>query len=143
MIRKRDFDEFVKRKQAKKRPQLQLIGAASVMSGLTISMRYTHKSKSFLEDYLSAGEAQREYREIQLNEENIGSYAAERIGFENRTTGSHFHASRDIADRYEGARRCFGPARKARLLLLDKKATNARSLIKVTVSETPPSPSGK
>jgi hypothetical protein len=140
MIRKRDFDEFVKRKQAEKAAAASIDWGSQRDEWLNYLNALYAQIESFLEDYLSAGEAQREYREIQLNEENIGSYAAKQMILKIGRQEVTFTPVGTLLIGTKGRVDVFGPAGKARLLLLDKKATNARSLIKVTVSETPPSP---
>jgi len=76
----KDFDEFVKRQQ----------GGASVADAeidwdeqrdqwLAHLARLYSKIESFLRKYVSSGQIRYEYRSIDLNEENIGSYSAKQM----------------------------------------------------------------
>jgi hypothetical protein len=145
MIRKRDFDEFVKRKQAEKAAAASIDWGSQRDEWLNYLNALYAQIESFLEAYLSAGEAQCEYREIPLNEENIGSYTAKQMILKIGRQEVTFTPVGTLLIGMKGRVDVLGPAGKARLVLLDKKATNARSLIKVSVSvvgkgKTPPSP---
>jgi hypothetical protein len=141
---KTDFDEFVKRQQAEKKE-----AAFNWDSQRDEWLNYLNalyaQIESFLKSYLSAGEAQCEYRDWPLNEENIGSYTARQMILKIGRKEVTFTPVGTLLIGMKGRVDVLGPAGTARLALLDKKATSARSLIKVTVSvvgkgKAPPSP---
>ncbi|HLW84319.1 MAG TPA: hypothetical protein VKR60_03835 [Candidatus Sulfotelmatobacter sp.] len=130
----KDFDEFVKRQQ----------GGASVAAveinwekerdeWLAHLDRLYSKIESFLKKYVSSGQIKYEYRPIDLNEENIGSYSAKqmvlRIGRQEVDLvpiGTLLIGSKGRVD-------VRGPGGRAQILLVDGKVSDPRSLIHVTV----------
>ncbi len=140
---KTDFDEFVKRQQAEKEAAASIDWGSQRDQWLNYLNALYAQIESFLEAYLSAGQAQCEYREIPLNEENIGSYTARQMFLKIGRQEVTFTPVGTLLIGTKGRVNVLGSAGESRLLLLDKKATNARSLIKVTVSVvgkgTPPS----
>jgi hypothetical protein len=131
----KDFDEFVKRQQ----------GGASVADAevnwekerdewLAHLDRLYSKVESLLGKYVSSGQIRYEYRPIDLNEENIGSYAAKqmvlRIGRQEVDLvpiGTLLIGSKGRVD-------VNGPAGRAQILLVDSKVSDPRALVHVTVS---------
>jgi hypothetical protein len=129
----KEFDEFVKRQQG------PTPGVASIdwdnerKEWLDYLDKLYQKIESLLDKYVSAGQIQREYRPVELNEENIGSYSARqmvlRIGRQSvvlEPIGTLLVGSKGRVD-------IIGPAGKAQLLLVDSKASGPASLIHVTV----------
>jgi len=137
-----EFDEFVKRQQE------AAAGVASVdwdrerKEWLDYLDKLYRKIESLLDKYVSSGQIQLGYRQVELNEENIGSYAAKqmvlRIGPKNvvlEPIGTLLIGSKGRVD-------IIGPAGKAQLLLVDSKASEPASLIHVTVGRAGNLPSG-
>jgi hypothetical protein len=75
----KEFDEFVKREQE------AASGVASVdwdgerEEWLSYLDKLYKKVESLLRKYVSSGQIQLGYRSVELNEENIGSYAAKQM----------------------------------------------------------------
>ncbi|MGB6325131.1 MAG: hypothetical protein WBG11_04975, partial [Methylocella sp.] len=131
---KTDFDEFVKRQQAEKKEAATINWDSERDKWLNYLNALYAQIESFLESYLSAGEAQCEYRDWPLNEENIGSYTARQMILKIGRQEVTFTPVGTLLIGMKGRVDVLGPAGNARLALLDKKATSARSLIKVTVN---------
>jgi hypothetical protein len=137
---KTDFDEFVKRQQATTSDAASIDWDKQRDEWLGyLDMLYT-QIESFLETYLSAGQARCEYSQITLNEENIGSYTAKQMVLKIGRQQVIFAPTGTLLIGMKGRVDVLDPAGGARLFLVNKKATSARSLIKVTVSagRTPP-----
>jgi hypothetical protein len=124
-----DFDEFVKRQQTAaidwNKQRDEWLGYLDAL--------YT-QIESFLETYISAGQARCEYKEITLNEENIGSYTAKQMVLKIGGQQVKFTPIGTLLIAMKGRVDVRGRAGEARLFLVDKKATSARSLIRVTAS---------
>jgi hypothetical protein len=129
----KEFDEFVKRQQE------AASGIASVdwdgerKEWLDYLDKLYKKIESLLHKYVSAGQIQLGYGQIDLNEENLGSYAAKqmvlRIGPKSvvlEPIGTFLIGSKGRVD-------ITGPAGKAQLLLVDSKASGPASLIHVRI----------
>jgi hypothetical protein len=139
----RAFDEFVSRQQE------GAVDAASINwdrerdEWLAQLGRLYSQIESFLEKYVSSGQIRYEFRPIDLNEENIGSYVAKqmllRIGRQEVDLvpiGTLLIGSKGRVD-------VKGPAGRAQMLLVDRKVSDPRSLIRVTVGvggKMPPPP---
>lgn len=142
---KAQFDEFVNRQQAEKTQVASIDWNRQRDEWLTYLDVLYNQIESFLKTYLSAGTVQCEYREIQLIEENIGSYTAKQMILKFGAQEVIFKPIGTLLIGAKGRVDVFGPAGQARLFLLNRKATNARSLVQVTVSvvgkgKRPPSP---
>jgi hypothetical protein len=142
---KTDFDEFVKRQQAEKVAAEAVDWSRQRDEWLSYLNALYEQIESFLKDYPAANEAQCDYRDIQLNEENIGSYSVRqmilRIGRQEIT----FTPIGTLLIAIKGRVDVLGPSGRATLFLVNKKATGARSLVQVKVSvvgkdKIPPSP---
>lgn len=127
------FDEFVSRQQETD-PETASINWEEERDQWLAHLRRLYKMvETFLSKYVSSGQIRVEYRSINLNEEHIGSYSAEqmilRIGRQEVDLvpiGTLLIGSKGRVD-------IVGPAGKAAMLLVDRKAPSPRSLIKVTV----------
>ena len=97
-----------------------------------------HQTEVFLADHTKTGGIKLDYRDIELNEENIGSYSARqmilKIGRQEITltpVGTLLIGSKGRVD-------VVGPAGRTRLVLVDREASGPTN--KVTVSIGKPSP---
>jgi hypothetical protein len=125
----KDFDEFVRRQQsAVSVAAVEINWEKERDEWLGHLNRLYSKIESFLSKYVSSGQIRYEYRSIELNEENIGSYAAKqmvlRIGRQEVDIvpiGTLLIGSKGRVD-------VSGPAGKAQLLLVDRKAPGAASV---------------
>ncbi len=127
------FDEFVSRQQQADPETASIDWEKERDEWLTHLRRLYSMVESFLSKYVSSGQIRLEYRSIDLNEENIGTYSAEqmilRIGRQEVDLvpiGTLLIGSKGRVD-------VIGPAGKAEMLLVDRQAPSPRSLIKVTV----------
>jgi hypothetical protein len=142
---RKDFDEFVKRQQGGTSvAAVEIDWEKERAEWLTRLDRLYSKIESFLRKYVSSGQIRYEYRTIELNEENIGSYAAKqmvlRIGRQEVNLvpiGTLLVGSKGRVD-------VKGPAGRAQMVLVDRRVSDPRSLIQVRVGvggklPTPPS----
>ncbi|MFY9741722.1 MAG: hypothetical protein WA252_13750 [Candidatus Sulfotelmatobacter sp.] len=127
------FDEFVSRQQETDPEAASIDWEKQRDEWLAHLHRLYMMVESFLGKYVSSGQIRLEYRSIGLNEDRIGSYSAEqmilRIGRQEVDLvpiGTLLIGSKGRVD-------VIGPAGKAAILLVDRKAPGPRSLIKVTV----------
>jgi hypothetical protein len=104
---------------------------------------------AFLKEYVDGGSIKCDFKDVPLNEENIGAYSAKEmiihIGRQEITLtpiGTLLIGSKGRVD-------VVGSAGRSRLVLIDKDATSASSLIKITIVDPnvdpkhPPKPAGK
>ncbi len=119
----RDFDAFVKRQQVSKSEEKLVDWAAERDKWLNDLKELYSKIELFLANYIKAGEITHEYRDLRLNEENIGTYVAPmmilRIGRQEITLapiGTLLIGSRGRVD-------VVGPAGSTRFMLVDRDAT--------------------
>jgi len=132
---KADFDAFVKRQQAEAQAQEAKFDAGQQLREWLEYLNNLHeKIRSFLKKYLESGGASISVRNIELNEDFIGAYVApELILVIGRSTvtftpvGTMLIGSKGRVD-------VRGPLGSARLVLINKKISNARQLVKVTVT---------
>lgn len=131
---KAEFDEFVKRQKIEKSIAPPIDWDAQRDEWLDYLNRLYAQIESFLEAYISAGEALCEYREITLNEDNIGSYVARQMLLKFGQQQVTFTPIGTLLIGTKGRVDVSGPAGKARLTLINKKVTHAHQLISVTVT---------
>jgi len=90
--------------------------------------------ESFLSQYVTSGEINLRYRAVTLNEEHIGSYEAKQLIISIGRSEIHLEPIGTFIIGAKGRVDIVGPNGRAQLLLVDKKAENTRSLIRVTVT---------
>jgi hypothetical protein len=76
---RRDFDDFVKRQQPTAAETKPIDWAKQRDEWLQHLRQLYDQIETFLAEYLESGEIKRDYRDITLNEENIGSYKARQM----------------------------------------------------------------
>jgi hypothetical protein len=143
----KEFDEFVKREQE------AASGVASVdwdgerEEWLSYLDKLYKKVESLLRKYVSSGQIQLGYRSVELNEENIGSYAAKQMVLKIGPKSVVLEPIGTLLIGSKGRVDVIGPAGKAQLLLVDSKVSDPRSLVQVRVSigagKKPPAPPPK
>jgi len=118
-----DFKAFVKREQTAAAEAERVDWAKERDDWLGHLRELYDKTESFLAEYIKTGEIKRSYRDIPLNEENIGSYSAPqmilKIGRQEITmtpVGTLFFFTKGRVD-------VEGPAGRTRLLLVDSEAS--------------------
>jgi hypothetical protein len=129
----REFDDFVRRQQE------AAAGIASVdwdgerKEWLGHLDKIYKKVESLLHKYVSAGQIQIGYRQVELNEENIGPYTAKQMVVKIGPKSVVLEPIGTLLVGAKGRVDIIGPAGKAQLLLVDGKASGSASLIHVTV----------
>lgn len=139
---KEDFDAFVKRQQAEDEkagfdPQQQLREWLGYLNALY------EQVEGYLKTYVESGTAKTERRDVQLNEEFVGDYVAQKLFL---TIGRSIVTFTPIGTMLIGAKGRVdvqGALGTARLILINKQVTSANQLIRVTVTragDQPPTP---
>jgi hypothetical protein len=145
---KSDFDEFVKRQQAEQQEAAVTFDPKEQLDQWLGFLDALYKEiTSYLRTYIESGAAQVEYRNITLNEDFIGAYAAQQMILKiGRSTVTFTPIGTGLIGA-KGRVDVQGPAGKATLILVNKLATSARSLIRVTITKPgdppPPLPSAE
>lgn len=131
---KADFDAFVKRQQAEEKensgfdPEKQRLEWLNHLSSL-----YT-QIESYLRTYVDNGTAKIGRRNIQLNEEFIGSYTAPELNLTIGRSSISFTPIGTMLIGTKGRVDVLGPLGTARLVLINKDVTHPRQLIQVSVT---------
>jgi hypothetical protein len=130
-----DFGAFVKRQQTASAGEERVDWAKEREDWLGHLRELYEHTESFLAEYIKTGEIKLNYRDIELNEENIGTYSARqmilRIGRQEITmtpVGTLFLFIKGRVD-------VVGPAGRTRLVLVDSNASGPT--IKVAKPEPP------
>ncbi|MGO9474033.1 MAG: hypothetical protein ACLPWS_11620 [Rhodomicrobium sp.] len=136
-----DFDEFVKRQHTVSAADKMAWGRQQRDEWLGYLDELYKQIEIFLKGYLTAGQARCEYSPIERSEESIGIYTAKQMVLIIGPQQIKFTPIGTLFIGTKGRVDVLGPAGEARLLLVNKKATSARSLFKVTarVGTTAPS----
>jgi hypothetical protein len=128
---KSDFDDFVKRQQ------VQQDEAAFNSNQLDEWLSYLDalykQIAIYLQDYTKSGAAQIEYRDIQLNEEFIGSYTARQMILKIGSATVTFTPIGTMLIGTKGRVDVQGPLGTKRLNLVNKQMTSGRQLVQVRV----------
>jgi hypothetical protein len=132
-----DFDAFVKRQQTAAEGEL-VDWTKERDDWLRQLTELYEQTESFLAEYINAGEIKLNYRDIELNEENIGSYVARqmilKIGRQEITmtpVGTMFFYTKGRVD-------VMGPAGRTHLLLVDSEASGPPRKVTVTIGASVP-----
>jgi hypothetical protein len=140
---KTTFDEFVKRQQAE--AQVSDIDWAKQRDEWLeyLDALYTNIA-SILDEYISSGQINLSYREMDLNEENIGTYRVRQLILKIGGKEIDFKPIGTLLIGMKGRVDVYGPAGSATLVLVNSKATGVRSLVHVSVhilgAQSPPRP---
>jgi hypothetical protein len=129
---KTDFGAFVKRQQIASAEASRVDWAKERDEWLRHLEELYDRTESFLAEYIKDGEIQLSYRDIELNEENIGSYRARQMILK---IGRQEITMTPVGTLLIGAKgrvEVVGPAGRTRLVLVNREAS--RPAIKVTVS---------
>jgi hypothetical protein len=131
---KLEFDEFVKRQQAEKQSAGEFDAKKQLAEWLDQLNALYRQITSFMESYTKTGDADIDYADVTLNEEFIGAYVARKMIIKIGRATVTFTPIGTMLIGMKGRVDVQGPSGRARLFLVNKKATSARSLIQVTVS---------
>jgi hypothetical protein len=88
----------------------------------------------FLQQYVKVGSISYSFTELQLTEENLGTYVARRMDIRIGRQNVHLEPIGILLIACKGRVDVVGSAGRAQILLLNEKAGSAADLIKVTVS---------
>jgi len=137
-----DFGEFVKRQQAGSAEAERTDWAAERDEWLGRLKELYDQTESFLTDYIKSAEIKINYRDIELNEENIGSYTTRqmvlKIGRQEITMtpiGTLFLYTKGRVD-------VVGPAGRTHLLLVDREASGPPRKVTISIGK-PESPAAQ
>jgi hypothetical protein len=135
-----DFDAFVKRQQTASAGEDRVDWAKERDDWLGHLKQLYDQTESFLAPYISSGEIKHDYRDIPLNEENIGSYTARqmilKIGRQEITmtpVGTFLIGAKGRVD-------VVGPAGRTRFVLVDSKASGPTLKATVNIGGKPERP---
>jgi hypothetical protein len=141
---KSDFDDFVKRQQAQQRVAAAAFNPKQQLDEWLGYLDALYKQiTAYLQDYTKSGAAQLEYRDIQLNEDFIGSYTVRQMILKIGSATVTFTPIGTMLIGTKGRVDVRGPLGKARLSLVNKLVTSARQLVQVTArmpGDPPPAP---
>jgi len=140
MTRQSDFDAFVERQQ-ELRKQPEAFNADKELRRWRQDLANLYKQiEGYLKKYIDGGTATISYSKISLNEEFAGNYEMEKMRL---SIGPSIVTFTPVGTMLIGARGRVdvqGPHGRARLVLIGKDVNSARQMIRVAVSEMPPSP---
>jgi hypothetical protein len=136
---KSEFDEFVKR-QNSEQPDFDPKQLLDEWLG-DLEALYRNIT-SYLQTYIDSSDAQIEYQNVQLNEDFSGPYIACKLILKIGRAAVTFTPIGTMLVGSKGRVDVQGPSGTARLVLISKLATTARSLIRVTIrgADDPPPP---
>jgi hypothetical protein len=142
----KEFDEFVKRQTASENSSVDWDGQRK--EWLDYLDQLYQKVESLLDKYISSDQIQLEYRPVELNEENIGPYAAKQMILKIGSKSVVLEPIGTLLIGSKGRVDVVGPTGKAQILLVDSKVSDPRSLVHVRVTvvgagKKPPAPPPK
>ena len=134
-ITTKEFDEFVRREKSSAAAQSQIDWDKERSEWIAYLDSLYKKIESFLKKYKDDGSIRTEYKEAELYEENLGTYAVRKL---------HIHIGRRVIKLTpvgtlligsKGRVDVEGPSGKAALALVDKNAVALRPVIRVSIVE--------
>lgn len=129
-----EFDEFVKRQQREESSASKVDWDAERDQWLESLNALYAQIEKFLQAYISAGQARYEYRDVALNEQDLGSYVAREMILHFGRQQVKLIPIGAMLIGTKGRVDVNGPAGTARLTLIGKDVTDARQLLNVTVT---------
>lgn len=129
-----DFDEFVRRQQERTSPNASIDWRKERDSWIQHLNELYSRIESFLNKYISAKQILREYREIEMNEEYVGSYKVRQMTIRLGRQEVRIVPMGTMLIGAKGRVDVVGPAGRAQILLVDSKAGRATDLIRVDVA---------
>lgn len=129
-----DFDAFVKRQQAGSGEEEVVDWAKERDEWLRYLNELYEQIKLYLAEYIKAGEIKYAYRDIQLKEENIGSYTAPSMIVK---VGRQEIVLTPVGTLLVGAKgrvEALGPGGRARIVLVDSESSGPRISVNVSGS---------
>jgi hypothetical protein len=133
-----DFDEFVKRQQTAAEEEL-VDWSKERDDWLRHLAELYEQTESFLAEYIDAGEIKLNYRGIELNEENIGSYDARQMILKIGRQEITMTLAGTLLIGAKGRVDVVGPAGRTRLVLVNSEASGPVLKVTVSIGGTPSS----
>ncbi len=131
-IASKEFDEFVKRQTSSAAVKQAIDWESERRDWIDHLDSLYNQIELFLDKYKKS--IQIEYANIELNEENIGRYSARKMVIRIGRQAITLTPIGTLLIGSKGGVEVAGHAGKARLLLVDKDAVDARSLIRVNIA---------
>jgi hypothetical protein len=130
---KTSFDEFVERQQASSSENAEINWGEQRDEWLSYLDQLYKLIEDFLKEYIESGQITRSYQNVELNEDNIGTYVARQLILKIGRQEVDFKPIGTMLIGMKGRVDVYGPAGSARLVLVNSRAEAVRSLIQVTV----------
>jgi hypothetical protein len=135
-----DFRAFVKREQTAAAEVERVDWAKERDDWLGYLRELYDQTESFLAEYIKAGEIKVHYRDIPLNEENIGSYRAPEMILKIGRQEITMTPVGTLLIGAKGGVEVVGPAGRTRLLLVNSKASGPTMKVRVSIGGNPGPP---
>ena len=129
----KEFDEFVKREREAAAETASVDWDGERKEWLSYLDKLYKKVESLLHKYVSSGQIQLGYRSVELNEENIGSYAAKQMVLKIGPKSVVLEPIGTLLLGSKGRVDVIGPAGKAQILLVDSKRSGPTPLVHVSI----------
>jgi hypothetical protein len=130
-----DFGAFVKRQQTASEEENRVDWAKERDEWLSHRKELYERIESFLGEYIQAGEIKLSYRDIELNEENIGSYSTQEMILKIGRQEITLKPIGTLLISAKGGVEVVGPAGRTRLVLVNSESSESSGpRIKVTIS---------
>jgi hypothetical protein len=129
---KTSFDEFVERQQASSSEIAEIDWDQQRDEWLSYLNTLYDLIEDFLRDYLESGQITRSYQNVELNEDNIGTYVVRQLILKIGRQAIDFKPAGTLFIGMKGRVDVYGPAGSARLVLVNSQAEGVRSLVQVT-----------
>jgi hypothetical protein len=135
-----DFKAFVKREQTAAAEAERVDWAKERDDWLRDLKKLYDQIESFLAEYIKAGEIKVHYRDIELNEENIGSYRAPEMTLKIGRQEITVTPVGTLLIGAKGGVEVVGPAGRTRLLLVNSRASGPTMKVRVSIGGRAGSP---
>ena len=132
-----DFRAFVKREQTAAAEVERVDWAKERNDWLGHLRELYDQTESFLAEYIKTGEIKVNYRDIELNEENIGSYRAPEMILKIGRQEITMTPVGTLLIGAKGGVEVVGPAGRTRLLLVNSKASGPTAMVRVSIGAKP------
>ncbi len=129
----KDFDDYVRRQQEVLPAGPPIDWNNERDEWLSYLNSLYKRIESFLDKYVSVGQIQFEFQDIELNEEHIGSYTARKMVLRIGKQVVNLVPIGTLIIAFKGRVDVVGSSGKAQIVLVDSKVTDPRSLVHVRV----------
>jgi hypothetical protein len=132
-----DFGAFVRRQQTALAEGKRVDWGKERDEWLRYLKKLYHQTEIFLEEYIRSGEIKRSYRDITLNEENIGSYSAPQMTLKIGYQEIIFTPIGTLLIGAKGRVDVVGPAGRTRFVLVNSESSGPTVKVTVRISGKP------